>query len=301
LNAFNEADVTAMETLTTQIASAIENAHLYEKIKESKEQLQEKNENIMSSIRYAKTIQHAILPLDEKIESAIPEHFIIFKPKDIVSGDFYWFNQIDNKVVIAVVDCTGHGVPGAFMSMIGNTLLNEIVNEQRITDPALVLENLHSEVRFALKQEDGTSETQDGMDVCLCVLEEGRKNITFSGAKRPLYIVRNGKSTPEECEFIEIRGDRKSIGGKQREEHRTFTNHEFEVRSGDVLYLTTDGLIDQNNSENKKYSTKRLTQFFRAHAGLALSDQREALLADFTSHQGDELQRDDITLVGVKV
>jgi len=127
--------------------------------------------------------------------------------------------------------------------MVGNTLLNEIVNEQRITDPALILENLHKEVRFALKQENGQTDTRDGMDVCLCTLELEKKKIVFAGAKRPLYIVRNLKSTEDGFEFIEIKGDRKSIGGRQKEKKRSFSNHEIEVQHGDMIYLTSDGFV----------------------------------------------------------
>ncbi len=264
-------------------------------------QLHEKNDQIISSIRYAERIQQAILPLSERLKTVFPEHFVIFKPRDIVSGDFYWFNKIGRKVVIAVVDCTGHGVPGAFMSMIGNTLLNEIVNEQRITEPALILENLHKEVRFALKQENGQTDTRDGMDVCLCTLELEKKKIVFAGAKRPLYIVRNLKSTEDGFEFIEIKGDRKSIGGRQKEKKRSFSNHEIEVEHGDMIYLTSDGFVDQNDSEGKKYGSRRLKEFLKAHADLPMDKQREMLLVELERHQGKEDQRDDITVIGIRI
>ncbi len=270
-------------------------------IEQKKEQLQEKNEQITSSIRYAKRIQQAILPLDERIQSFLPEHFILYKPKDIVSGDFYWFNQINGKILLAVVDCTGHGVPGAFMSMIGNILLNEIVNELHVTDPALILENLHIGVRSALKQENGETNTDDGMDICLCVLDRKMKNVVFAGAKRPLYLVRGNNHGLEQSEIIEIKGDRKSIGGKQREKRRTFTRRKIKIQEEDEIYLMSDGFIDQSDTENRKYGTKRMKNFLESIAGLDVEKQKEALLQELVNHQGKEEQRDDITVVGVRV
>ncbi len=267
-------------------------------IEEKNEQLQKKNEQILSSIRYGECIQNAILPLTEKIRFSIPQHFILYKPRDIVSGDFYWFNQVNGKIVLAVVDCTGHGVPGAFMSMLGNAFLNQIITEQQIMDPSLILTRLHEEVRTALKQEQGEADTQDGMDVCLCVLEKNRhkQKVFFAGAKCPLYIIKKG-----ETEITEIKGDRKSIGGKQREEKQLFTNHEIKVQKGDRLYLTTDGFADQQNSNNRRYGSRRLKIFLQSVSELSMQEQREALVQELASHQGIEEQRDDITVVGVKV
>jgi serine phosphatase RsbU (regulator of sigma subunit)/streptogramin lyase len=293
-NAFDETDVQKLLRFREHAVSAFIKA-------KSLQLLEEKNQNILSSIRYGERIQNAILPLTEKIRSSLPEHFILFKPRDIVSGDFYWFNCVDEKIALAVVDCTGHGVPGAFMSMLGNAFLNKIVTEQKILDPSLILKRLHEEVRTALKQEQDVVDTQDGMDVCICVLEQGEKNLAFAGAKRPLYIVRNGEAKLEEREFIEINGDRKSIGGKQREARRVFTNHKVRIRAGDVLYLTTDGFIDQNDPGNKRYGSRRFKALLQHCAGLSLSEQREALLAELDSHQGKEEQRDDITVVGLRM
>ncbi len=260
--------------------------------------LEEKNEQIISSIRYGERIQNAILPLTEKIRSSLPEHFILYKPRDIVSGDFYWFNKTDGKTVLAVVDCTGHGVPGAFMSMLGNAFLNEIVTIQKILNPALILKYLHQEIRTALKQEKEQTETQDGMDVCLCVLEKNShtQKLLFAGAKCSLYIIKKG-----ETELIEIKGDRKSIGGKQREMKREFTGHEFKVQKGDRLYLTTDGFADQQNSKNRRYGSRRLKAFLQSVSELEMQEQEKALAQELARHQGKEEQRDDITVVGVKV
>ncbi len=267
-------------------------------LKEKNNQIQDKNEQILSSIRYGERIQNAILPLTEKIRSSLPQHFIFYKPRDIVSGDFYWFNQIDGKIVLAVVDCTGHGVPGAFMSMLGNAFLNQIVTEQKILNPPLILTRFHEEVRAALKQEQNNINTQDGMDVCLCVLEKNShtQKLVFAGAKCSLYIIKKG-----ETELIEIKGDRKSIGGKQREKKRVFTGHELKVRKGDRLYLTTDGFADQQNSKNRRYGSRRLKAFLQSGSELEMQEQEKALAQELARHQGKEEQRDDITVVGVRV
>lgn len=264
------------------------------KLKEANKIIAEKNEHIMSSIRYAERIQNAILPLNEKIKKALPEHFIIFKPRDIVSGDFYWFNQIKDKIIFAVVDCTGHGVPGAFMSMIGNTILNELINEKHILDPALILENLHTEVRFALKQETGEAESTDGMDVCLCVMEPKKHKLTFSGAKRPLYHVTNSTLT-------KIKGDKKTIGGRQKEEKRTFTNHDIDIREGDAVYLTSDGFADQSDVKGQKYGSKRMEKLFLNTATQSCQKQKHKLLTELINHSGKEEQRDDITVIGIGI
>ncbi|MBE9481724.1 MAG: SpoIIE family protein phosphatase, partial [Bacteroidetes bacterium] len=278
--------------LKTKAHKELTKAH--NQLNEAKEVIEEKNDHIMSSIRYAQKIQQAILPVHEKMKEALTDYFVIFKPQAIVSGDFYWFSQIKDKMLVAVVDCTGHGVPGAFMSMIGNSLLNKIVNENKIFDPAVIMERLHNGVRAALKQEGEDVETQDGMDVCLCVLETKKKKITFTGARRPLYHIHNS-------ELVEIKGDRKSIGGLQKEEKRTFTKNEIEVNPGDMIYMITDGFADQSNAQEKKYGSRRLKEYLQKNTKLGSSEQKEALLAELKTHQGDEVQRDDITVLGIKM
>jgi serine phosphatase RsbU (regulator of sigma subunit) len=263
--------------------------------------ISDKNEQITSSIRYAKRIQQAILPLDTKLHSSLPHHFIIYRPKDIVSGDFYWYRQINGKLLVAVVDCTGHGVPGAFMSMIGNTLLNDIVNEQKITDPAIILENLHAGVRSALKQEQDNVETDDGLDVCLCSLDTKNGKLAFAGAKRPLYIVRNGNPDNSSPELIELKGDHESVGGRQKEEKRVFTRHEVELQTGDTVYLTSDGFSDQPNMQGKKFGSKWLKETFSLIASHSMSEQKSKLVNLLENHQWNEDQRDDITIIGIRI
>jgi serine phosphatase RsbU (regulator of sigma subunit) len=278
-------------------------------IEKQKEVIEEKNDQIMSSIRYAERIQAAILPIKIRVDKVLPDRFVIFMPKDIVSGDFYWVNEVDDKIVVAVVDCTGHGVPGAFMSMIGNTLLNQIVMENKILDPAAILVHLNVGVRQMLKQGKGESESHDGMDVCLCVIEntsvpllEGgyKKKLVFAGARRPLYLM---QGDGEISEFVEIRGTRHSIGGRQpsKDKKREFQNHVLDIQSGDMIYLTSDGFIDQQNVEEVRFGSKRLKNFLREISGLESAFQKERLLAELKYHQGEEDQMDDITIVGVRI
>lgn len=279
------------EEITAQ-RDEIENKNIV--LRDAKEIIEEKNEHIMSSIRYAQRIQEAILPYEDKISQYLKDFFVIYKPKDIVSGDFYWFNAIENKVFIALVDCTGHGVPGAFMSMIGNTLLNQIINERKIFEPDLILNNLHIDIRSALKQENESSHPSDGMDVCMCVFDFSQNTLSYAGAKRSLYYVQNG-------ELIEIKGDPKSIGGFQREENRTFTSNNVSIECNNVFYLVSDGYADQMDTLGKKIGTKILKQIFTKISCLPMKEQKEFLLDFFDKHKKYEDQIDDVTLIGIKI
>jgi serine phosphatase RsbU (regulator of sigma subunit) len=305
---YSSEDKKRLTMLALYTASAIENAQLYntleQKVKDRTRELAEKNKQIMDSIDYAEGIQRAILPLSKKIKEALPEHFILYKPKDIISGDIYWFHLLGDKIFIAAIDCTGHGVPGALLSMMGNSILNELVKERHISDPALILQGLHNEVCRALKQGECT-DSLDGMDVALCVIEKNKNKITFAGARRPLYLVPCADSPADpqnrENECIIIKGDRKSIGGRQREKERIFTNQEIEIRAGDMIYLTTDGFSDQNNTEGQKYGSQRLLAFLPMIAKLPLSSQQQYFEEELSDFMGEEEQRDDITVIGVRM
>ncbi len=261
------------------------------------------NEQIKSSIRYAQTIQNAILPIDESMYEVF-DFFTIFRPKDIVSGDFYWFSKVpqlnekSDKIFIAAVDCTGHGVPGAFMSMIGSRLLNEIVNEKRIFSPSEILDQLNKGVRMALKQEK--TENNEGMDVCLCLIEkqENKKSkVIFAGAKRPLFYFKQ-----ETSEISTLKGDRKSIGGiKSKMEKVPFTNKELMLKPGDLIYLTSDGIIDQNSPERIRFGSIRFIDTIRQNVGLSMTLQKEQIEKALDEYQQNAEQRDDITVIGVKL
>jgi ligand-binding sensor domain-containing protein/serine phosphatase RsbU (regulator of sigma subunit) len=263
-------------------------------LNESKQIIEEKNRNIMASIQYARKIQQAILPTDDSFRSIIEDYFILFKPRDIVSGDFYWFNHSDGKYYLAVADCTGHGVPGALLSMIGNMRLNEIIEETVTPAPARFLVELHEGVRHALRQEREESPSDDGMDIVLCMIDLKQGKVTYSGARRPLLYVKDSQ-------FSEIKGSRDSIGGRKKSRLPVFTNYEIDIQAETVIYLTSDGFADQNNEKGKKYGSMRLKQFLQTITHLPMAQQKEALETELIAHQGDEEQRDDITIIGLKL
>jgi methyl-accepting chemotaxis protein len=283
----------------------VETQKLAEIIQGRAKELEGKNQLITSSIQYAQNIQRAILPSEDAIRKAVQDVFVVYLPKDIVSGDFYWFTHIDNKGFIAVVDCTGHGVPGAFMSIIGNTILNEVINVQHIYEPAKVLELLHAGVRTRLRQAEATN--NDGMDISLCRVEPNPDNetevlITFAGAKRPLYFLkRQEERTYTTQDIQELKGDRKSIGGWQSEPYRTFTQQSITLQKHDYLFLATDGLADAPNSNRKKFGVERIKEILVKNIKLSLDEMRTTLLYNIAQHQRGTDQRDDITLMAVKL
>jgi ligand-binding sensor domain-containing protein/serine phosphatase RsbU (regulator of sigma subunit) len=247
---------------------------------------------IADSIRYAQRIQQTILPDTQVLGHAFAESLVILKPKDVVSGDFYWYLEVGGEQFLAVVDCTGHGVPGAFMSMIGSTLLNEIVNVKQITEPSLILDELHRSILHSLNRRG--NQVQDGMDLALCAIAPvgGGVRVRFSGARRPLHYFADG------C-LAEVRPDRASIG--QTGSTQPFSQHELCLQPGDILYMATDGWVDTVNPTRDKFGSNRLKEMLAKGAHLSLSAQQtlfETILADFAL---DTPQRDDLLLVGVKL
>jgi len=267
-----------------------------EEIEQQKEVLEDKNLVITSSITYAKRIQEAILPTMETIRTELPDSFIYFQPKDIVSGDFYWFNKKDNKIFIAAVDCTGHGVPGAFMSMIGNDLLNQIANVEGISNPGEILNNLHREVQYALKQRDGLNENHDGMDIALCCIDYKKKELQFASANRVLYFF------SEAGEFKELKGDKNAIGGMIHTSRRSYNCFTLPFEKGDCFYIFSDGVVDQfGGPDEKKYGYKRLKSFFTQNQQFKMSRQKELLEKTISSWLSGFEQVDDILVIGVRL
>ena len=275
-----------------------------EELIEQKNKIEIQNSHIHSSIHYAKTIQEAILPLKEKMDQHFSS-FILFKPRDVVSGDFYWFSYIPKSnyhpaySFVAVVDCTGHGVPGAFMSMIGSRLLNAIVNENHEYDPKNILTDLDKRVKHALKQDK--TDNNDGMDVCLVRIEDQNQRkeriVTFSGAKRPLFYYKHSTAN-----LYQIKGSRKSIGGvRVYRNTEKFANHEIHLAVDDLMYLTTDGYIDQNNPKRNRFGTPRFTKIIERNADLSLARQQTALEFALSDFQMSAQQRDDMAIVGIRV
>lgn len=256
--------------------------------------IEEKTTKIEDSIKYAKRIQDAILPSKEFLDEVTPNYFIYYKAKDIVSGDFYWFGQQGNRSIVAAVDCTGHGIPGAFMSMIGNTLLNKLVGENKITAPAKILYELRKGVIKALAQ-SGKIEQKDGMDIALCSIDPVNMKLEFAGAHNPLYIIRKG-------ELIEIKANRMPIGKYLRKENDPFDNHEFEIQKGDMLYMFTDGYVDQfSKKEDKKFTKKRLKALLISIAHLPIKLQENAISDTMSEWKQDKEQLDDMLLIGIQI
>lgn len=305
-NAFTDDRLDTLDLLSSQIAISLENAllynHLEQKVAERtkelntrNEELKHKNDKITDSIRYAQTIQAAILPTNSQLEEAFQEHFLLYRPKDIVSGDFYWLNQAEDITFLAVADCTGHGVPGAFMSMIGESLLDDIVNEKQVYDPAAMLEMLNVGIRVGLKQNE--TDNDDGMDVCLCTIKKehnGTFLIQYTGAKRPLYYVKDGT-------LGEMKGDNKEIGGYLKRKEKAFTTQQFHLKAGDMLFLTTDGYVDQSNTKYKRLGSPLLKQLLQSNAKYPTKKQQVLLEKILDLHAQDTEQRDDITILGVRL
>ncbi|MCD4819283.1 MAG: SpoIIE family protein phosphatase [Candidatus Cloacimonetes bacterium] len=281
---------------------------LYAEELESKNiQINEEKKKLTDSIEYASLIQDSILPREEDMFKYIKDFFIIWKPRDIVGGDFYWFFPIpDSKnYIISVIDCTGHGVPGAFMSMTANSILNNIVREKKIYEPDKILNLLHKEIRYTLRQQSKESQ-QDGMDLSLCLIDVESQKIHFAGAMQSIYFVgkrRKGKGEREK-EIERIRGNRFSIGGKQKEEERLFTKHIIQFNSGDSIYLLSDGLPDQKvriNGKEQRLKTKRVSEMFLKYYSLSMKKQKDNIEEELAELQGKIEQRDDIVMVGVNL
>lgn len=272
------------------------------------ETIGEKNKNITDSIEYALKIQEAILPQIDKIENELPELFILYKPRDIVSGDFYWYTEIEQpmyvdsyssrttkKLILAAVDCTGHGVPGAFMSMIGNQMLNEIVNEKNIIEPHFILNELNKKIRIALKQDE--LDNQDGMDATICVIDKAHRKIEFAGAKNPLIYIQNNL-------LGELRGDRTSIGGYSRPDFLSYTKHTLSLLQSDqTFYMFSDGFQDQmGGPKGRKLMRKNLYKLLEKNHHLPMDQQKQLLEKAFDDWCGEGYEQlDDVLVIGFRV
>lgn len=251
--------------------------------------------NITSSITYAQRIQQAMLPHDDKLKALLPESFVMFKPRDVVSGDFYWAKELetnnDGQFAIAAVDCTGHGVPGAFMSMVGMNALNSIVGKG-INSAKEILSHLHKEIHSSLKQDE--SGNKDGMDLALCTVNLKAGELNYSGAKNPLVYIKNG-------ELHQIRGDKHPIGGGKLNEV-TFTEHTIKIEKGMTFYMYSDGYVDQfGGPENMKFMSKKFKELLLRICHLPMEDQRERLIGEFEKWKKSGKQIDDVLVLGFKI
>jgi serine phosphatase RsbU (regulator of sigma subunit) len=263
-------------------------------LKQKNKLLAESNRLITSSITYASFIQAAILPPLDLFKESFPQHFILFKPKDIVSGDFYWITKVKDQTIIALADCTGHGVPGAFMSMLGITLLNEIINIQHIISTNKILDMLRKKIIDALRQKADTYDSRDGMDISVCSIDTQSKQMEFSGAYRPIVILSDRKMKL-------IDGDKMPIGF-HKTRNSPFKKIKYNFSSGDIFYLYTDGYPDQFGGElGKKYTRQKFRNLLDSIHELPLDEQKDKLEKELIKWKGNIEQIDDITVLGIKV
>ncbi|MCO5252478.1 MAG: tetratricopeptide repeat protein [Candidatus Kapabacteria bacterium] len=253
--------------------------------------LEEMNEHVFSSIRYASSIQNALLPWENTLANSFKEHFTIYKPKAIVSGDCYWYQSVNGIKFVAAVDCTGHGVPGSMLAVIANTALDDAVVSKRLTDTSEILHNINMKVTEVLHQRDLENTSRDGMEIALVAIH--KEKLQFSGAGRPLYIF------DKELEIIKT--DRKGIAGYLNNLDYEYKSHVCPIHDGMKIYLTTDGYADQMNEEGKKFGTKRFLELLKKISMKPLKEQHEILLSELAFHQGSRNQIDDITIVGIEL
>ena len=274
--------------------------------------IEEKNKDITSSIEYSKRTQRSVFLDKIKLKEYASDSFIFFKPKDIVSGDFYWFRNVNTTrelttaegnistkpfsfLLLAAVDCTGHGVPGAFMSIIGNTLLNQTIKNPEINSPSDALNYINSELKNTLSHKLDEAPIRDGMDIALCAIDFKKLQLSFAGANNPLYIIR-GQA------IIELKADKQAITAASDSPFHPFTNQTFDLQKGDCIYLFTDGYADQfGGALGKKFMYKRFKDLFMAMQNDTMEEQKTILYNTFESWKGDLEQVDDVLVIGVKV
>ncbi len=256
----------------------------------------DKNRKITESINYAQRIQTSILPNNRMIRQYLPKSFVFYHPRDVVSGDFPWFFIKEDYIYIAVVDCTGHGVPGALLSFIGYFTLNNVVDHDASYSAGKILDLLHFGVRKTLKQDRPDADARDGMDIALCKINLKKGELLYAGAHRPLFLLRKG-------ELLEFKGDRKAIGGiphpKKGEED--FTNHQIEIQTGDKIFFFSDGLTDQvGGEEDRKYSPMRVRDLIMGNQDFTMPQYSDLFVKDFEEYKGNHKQVDDLLLIGIE-
>ena len=263
-------------------------------IESQRDQIQQINTNLTDSIDYAKKIQDAVLPSDARINEGLKEAFVLFKPRDVVSGDFYWYHEAGDQVFMAAADCTGHGVPGAFVSMVCQGLLNKIVIENQVLEPAEILRRAHLGVLSSFKKESTIGQSNDGMDIALTVWDKPNNKLHFAGAMNPCYVVRNEQ-------LIELEANRRGIGGIA-EEGYSFSGETMDLEDGDMVYLFSDGYKDQFGGPNgKKFMNSRLKKLLISVSDKAAAEQHATLENEFVQWKDDQEQIDDVLLMGYRI
>lgn len=291
LNAIPEFTETEIELETILIV-----AHDITEQKKTETEIKEKNKSITESINYAERIQKALLPDIKQIHEYLPKSFVFYLPKDIVSGDFPWFFVKDDIMFVAAVDCTGHGVPGALLSFVGYFLLNSVAGHGIDLNAGQIMDNFHASVRKALKQGEQGASTRDGMDIAFCKIDMKNKKLQYTGAHRPLYMLRNNTI------FDEFKGDKKAIGGiPLTEPEENFTNHEIKISKGDKIFFFSDGLPDQfGGPKTQKYQARRVREAIVEHSDYTMQQFHKFFQQDFTQWKGTNKQIDDVLLIGIE-
>jgi len=260
----------------------------------AEEEVQRQSDNIKGSIRYASRIQTALLPDKELVDQFLPEHFVLFKPRDVVSGDFYWIKKYGDKIVVVAADSTGHGVPGAFMSMLGVAFLNELVTEMHVPPAHEILNDLRAHVKETLDQKDHSGPS-DGMDLALTIIDTKEMTAQYAGAFNPLYIIRNE-------ELIEYKADKMPIGIYVKEKD-SFTSHDIDLQKNDRLYMFSDGYVDQlGGDRDRKFSKARFKEMLMTHHQKSMDEQLQIYDQQLVEWVGEgNSQIDDILVMGVRI
>lgn len=256
--------------------------------------IEEKNKNITDSINYAKRLQNAILPRDELVKKIIDDCFILYCPKDIVSGDFYWVSGHQNKIIVSALDCTGHGVPGALLSIVGHNAIDKTINELGFTKPSEIMESMNTIIKNVLHQDSG-SNIKDGMDMAICTFDKETFILEYAGANNPLYLISNGELTI-------IKASKLTVGTIEEHVKEPPTNNVIQLKKGDCFYLFSDGFADQFGGEkNKKFKSSRLQELLLSANAETITKQKTLLLEAFTNWKGNNEQVDDVLIIGVRV
>jgi len=278
-----------------EIESVLVVAHDVTDRKKIEIEIKENNKKVQDSINYALRIQRALLPTSENIKDILSKSFMFYRPKDVVSGDFPWMYKTENYLYIAVVDCTGHGVPGALLSVIGYLILDSIIGQKDDLPPSVILDRLHYSVRRSLKQDIEGSEARDGMDVALCKIGLNNMSLEYAGAHRPLLHLRKQ-------EITEFKADRKAIGGvTHKKTDVDFTNNVVPIEKGDRIYFFSDGLPDQEGGEEgKKYGSRRVREVLVENYDLTIGEVSRFFEQEFYDWKGNMEQLDDVLLIGIE-
>jgi serine phosphatase RsbU (regulator of sigma subunit)/CheY-like chemotaxis protein len=308
-NYFSRERLQFLELMANEMALSIEKAKLIRTLERKVEQrtaevveknkeIKEKSQALLESIQYARRLQFSLMQPEKELDALFPDSFILYKPKDVVSGDFYWFATLEGKKFFAVVDCTGHGVPGAMLSILGLNLLQTIIVENKVQDTSEILSKLHLNMVQRLRQNQ-LQASADSMDIALCCYDPKYRTLDFSGANRSLYLIKYGQA-------YEVKGDAQPVGGsllkKSFDYSYTFTRHSLNLRPNDEIYLYSDGIADQFGGPfNKKLSKRRVVEWFERYAGLSKKQTKSFLEEDIQKWQGANEQTDDILVIGINL